>query len=59
MAKVPKREDQPRIEEEPSADERFERAVERALNTPPKHHADMVKKGRPTPKKVRNRASRP
>jgi len=34
MGKAPK--DQPKIEEEPGAEERFERAVKRALKTPPK-----------------------
>ncbi len=43
MAKSPKK-DQPKIEEEPGADERFERAVKRALNTPPKPFTPGAKK---------------
>jgi hypothetical protein len=50
MAKAPK--DQPKIEEEPGADERFERAVKRALNTPPKPFTPRTKANeRPREKK--------
>jgi len=40
----PKKEERPKIEEEPGAQERFERAVKRALATPPKPFTPGAKK---------------
>lgn len=51
MAK-PKKEDHPEIEEEPGAEERFERAVKRALSTPPKPFTPGAKKA---PRKERKK----
>ena len=39
------------IEDEPGAEERFKRGIERALNTPPKSHKKVVNERRQSDKK--------
>ena len=41
----------PKVEDEPGAQERFDRAIKNALATPPKPHAKKGA-GKPTPPKV-------